>query len=314
MKIFSKKVILPIVVLLIVVAIILYFVAPPRLYKKSVEGLRKDAGLTVKSVDIPDFRIAYAEGGTGETIIMLHGFSANKDYWLRFAKTFTTGYHVIIPDLPGFGDSSKPMQAKYNILAQVERLNRLATALKLSQFHLVGNSMGGNIAGHYAAAYPDKVKTLALFDASGVTVPVKSERDLLIEKGINPYFPRNMNEYDKLFELNFYHPPAYPWFIKRYMAREAAKAAPMNEKIYKDVRADYATLQSNLNRITVPSLIVWGDSDRSIHISAMEIFAGNIRKSRTAVIRNCGHLPMLEKPGETAVVYLEFLRSRQAMP
>jgi len=307
----TKIVFVAVAVVGIAAGIILYFIAPPYLYQKSVSELRKDAGLTVKTTDIPGFRIAYAEGGSGDTIVMLHGFSANKDYWLKFAKIFTPGYRVIIPDLPGFGESSKPLSANYNILSQAERLGLLAKALKLNKFHLIGNSMGGNIAGNFAAAYPDMVKTLALFDAGGVTPPVKSERDLMIEKGINPYLPKNMDEFNRLMELNFYRPPRYPSFIKRYMASQAAKAVATNEKIYKDMRADYAVLQSKLNNITVPTLIVWGDSDKSIHVSALDVFAGNIRKSKTAMIKECGHVPMLEKPRESAAIYIEFLRDKK---
>jgi len=310
-KVSKKSVFLVGAGLMAALAVVLYLVAPSCLYNRSVDGLRKDAGMTIKTADIPDFKIVYAEGGTGETIIMLHGFGANKDYWMRFAGNFTPGYRVIIPDLPGFGDSSRTLPANYNIMAQVQRLNQLAQALNLTSFHLVGNSMGGNIAGNFAASYPDRVKTLALFDASGATSPVKSERDLLIDKGINPYFFKNMDEFDRLLGFNFYKPPRYPSFIKKYLAKQAAKAIPMNEKIYGDVRADYSILQSRLDRITAPALIVWGDTDKSIHISAMEIFAKNIRRSQTAIIKECGHLPMLEKPGETAAVYAEFLKKAQ---
>src|SRR5450759_907549 len=109
MKKFSKKAIfLTIAVVVVIVAAILYFAAPSYLYNKAIADLRKDAKLTIKSVNIPDFKIVYAEGGAGDTIIMLHGFGGNKDNWPRFAKFFTPNYRVIIPDLPGFGDSSKP--------------------------------------------------------------------------------------------------------------------------------------------------------------------------------------------------------------
>src|SRR4030042_6829874 len=173
MKKFSKKaIILTIAAIVVVIAALLYFAAPAYLYNKAINGVRKDAGLTLKSVNIPDFKVVYLEGGTGDTtIVMLHGFSASKDHWLRFSKYFTQNYHVIIPDLPGFGESSKPQDKKYNIMSQVERLNLLAKELKLTKFHIVGNSMGGNIAGNYAATYPEMVKTLGLFDAAGVISP-----------------------------------------------------------------------------------------------------------------------------------------------
>jgi abhydrolase domain-containing protein 6 len=313
MKKFSKKTIfLTIAVIVVVIAAILYFAAPAYLYNKAIDGLRKDAGLTVKSVNIPDFKIVYAEGGTGDTIIMLHGFPANKDHWLRFSKYFTPNYRVIIPDLPGFGDSSKPQNAKYNTMSQVERVNLLAKELKLTKFHIVGNSWGGSIAGNYTVAYPDMVKTLALFDAGGVTTPVKSERNLLREKGINPYFVKNINDYDKLMEENFNKPPQWPSFIKKYLANQAMKAAPLNGKIYNDIigDTDFTVLQSKLNKIKAPTLIVWGDSDKVIHISAVEIFRKNIKNSQSAIIKECGHLPMLEKPQETALVYQDFLKGK----
>ena len=62
------------------------------LVNKTIDGQRKGANLTIKSVDIPDFKIVYAEGGTGDTIIMLHGFGGNKDNWLYLAKYFTPNY------------------------------------------------------------------------------------------------------------------------------------------------------------------------------------------------------------------------------
>jgi abhydrolase domain-containing protein 6 len=312
MKTLSKKtILLMIAVIVIVVGAVIYFAAPPYLYNKAIDGLRNEAKLTIKSVDIPDFKIVYAEGGTGDTIIMLHGFGGSKDNWLRFAKYFTSGYRVIIPDLPGFGDSSKPQDKKYNIMSEVERLNLLVKELKLTKFHLVGNSMGGSIAGNYAATYPEMVRTLALFDSAGVVSPVKSERALLLEKGINPLIVKDVNDYDKLLQINFVKPPQLPSLVKKYLTQQAMKAAPLNEKIYKDLTdSDISVLESKLNMITAPALIVWGDSDKVIHVSSVGIFERNIKNSKSAIIKDCGHVPMMEKPAETALVYQDFLKGK----
>ena len=312
MKKFSKKSILLIIAaIVIIIGTILYFAAPSYLYNKAIDGLRKDAKLTIKSVNIPDFKIVYAEGGTGDIIIMLHGFGGNKDNWLRFAKYFTPNYRVIIPDLPGFGDSSKPQDAKYNIMSQVERLNLFVKELKLTKFHIVGNSMGGSISGNYAATYPEMVKTLALFDSAGVNSPIKSERALLLEKGINPLVAKDEKGYDKLLEICFYKPPQLPSVIKKYLAKQAIKDASLNEKIYNEItNTDLTVLEGKLNKITVPTLIVWGDSDKVIDVSSVPIFKKNIRNSQSAIIKECGHLPMMEKPQETASIYQDFLKGK----
>jgi len=310
MKKLSKKTnLLIIAVVSIVIATMLSCAA--YLYNNAIEGQRRDANLTIKSVDIPDFKIVYAEGGTGDTIIMVHGFGGSKDNWLTFAKYFTPNYRVIIPDLPGHGDSSKPQNAKYNHMSQVERLNLFAKELKLTKFHLVGNSMGGNIAGNYAADYPDMVKTLALFDASGVNAPIKSEFILLLEKGINPLAIKDADDFDKFLEFVYKKPPQMPSFMRQYLAKQAVEAGPLNKKIGNDIWADTLIVESKLNKITAPTLIVWGDSDKLIHISSVPIFENNIKNSKSVIIKECGHMPMMEKPAETASIYQDFLKGKQ---
>ena len=312
MKKFSKKTIfLTIAAIVIIILAILYFVAPSYLYNKAMDGLRKDAGLTIKSVNIPDFKIVYLEGGTGDTIIMLHGFGGSKDHWLQFAKYFTPNYRVIIPDLPGFGDSSKPQNVKYTIMSQVERLNLFAKELKLTKFHIVGNSMGGGIAGNYAADFPEMVNTLALFDSVGVNAPIKNEYSLLREKGIHPLIVKDVKDYDRLLEFGWKKPPQIPSFIKQYLAKQAVAAGSLNNKIGNDIWTDGLILESKLNKIKAPTLIVWGDSDKIIHISSVGVFEKNIKGSKSVIIKECGHVPMMEKPQETASVYQDFLKGKK---
>lgn len=308
----SKKIFfLAIAAVVVMLAAIIYFVAPSYLYNKAMDGLRKDAGLTTKSVNIPDFKIVYLEGGTGDAIIMLHGFGGDKDNWLRFAKYFTPDYRVIIPDLPGFGESSQPANAKYTIMSQVERLNILARELKLTNFHVVGNSMGGVIAGTYATTHPEMIKTLALFDSGGVKSPTKSELHRLMEKGVNPMVVKNVDDFDKLLAINFYKPFPIPSFVKKYLAKKAEEAAPLNQKIFNEMTdVDFFALEDKLGMIKAPTLIVWGDSDKVIDISSLPIFEKKIKNAKSAIIKECGHLPMLEKPQETAAVYKDFLKGK----
>lgn len=310
MKKYSKKTIFAIIAVFSI-AITSMLSCTSYLYNKTIEGQRRDANLTIKSVDIPDFRIVYAEGGAGDTIIMVHGFGKSKDDWLQIAKYFTPNYRVIIPDLPGFGDSSKPDNATYKLTSQVERLHLFAKELKLTNFHLVGNSMGGSIAGIYAADHPEMVNTLALFDSAGVDAPIASELITLFYKGTNPMIIEDVSDYDKLFELAYVKPPQWPSFMKEYKAKKAIEAAPLNKKIFSDFFAEVYLLERKLNNITAPTLIVWGDSDRLVHVSSVPIFEKNIKNSQSVIIKDCGHLPMLEKPEETASIYQDFLKGNE---
>lgn len=308
MKRLSKKKYFAITFFLI--AIISMLSCASYLYNKSIEDRRRDANLMIKSVDIPEFKIVYAEGGTGDTIILLHGNGANKDFWLSFAKYLTPNYRVIIPDLPGMGDSSRPLDKNYSIVSQMERVSSFAKELNLTKFHLAGHSMGGAIAGNYAATYPQMVKTLALFDSGGVKSPVKSELTLLREKGINPYVIKDENDFDKLLKMRFAQPPQMSPSLKECSIEQAMKDATLNEKIGKDILSDVFVLENRLNRITSPTLIVWGDADQILHISSVSIFEKKIKNSQSAIIKNCGHASIIEKPTETASIYQGFLKGK----
>jgi abhydrolase domain-containing protein 6 len=288
----------------------------PYLYNRYIDGQRKDADLTIKSVNIEGIRIVYAEGGTGDTIIMLHGLVGNKETWFQFAKYFTSNYRVIIPDLPGYGESSKSLDININIMPQVEKLNLLAKELKLTKFHLAGVSMGGDIAGNYAADYPEMIKTLALFDSAGVKEPIKGEMTLLMEKGTNPFLIKDVNDFDKLMELLYFKPPEMPSFIKNYLVKQAINTT-RDYEIYKKkwkgkgLWDDWFILESKLNKITAPTLIVWGNSDKTINISCVPVFEKNINNSKSVIIKECGHVPMMEKPAETADAYQDFLHGKK---
>ena len=101
---------------------------------------RQLAGLTSRQVQVGEFNLHYYEGGPqgAETILMVHGFGADKDNWLRFSRPLTARYHVIALDLPGFGDSSKP-DASYDVGSQVERLHAFA-------INLFGLAVGHQVA------------------------------------------------------------------------------------------------------------------------------------------------------------------------
>jgi len=101
-------------------------------------SLRGLAGFCKKSIQVGKHTIVYLEGGRGESILLLHGFGADKDNWNLFSRHLTKKYHVIAPDLPGFGESSKIWSARYHIVAQVERVHEFAKEIGLTKFHLVG--------------------------------------------------------------------------------------------------------------------------------------------------------------------------------
>lgn len=305
----KKKIVIVILMIVAAVPISIYFAAPGQVYRASISIERCRSGLAGKSVMVGDHRIAYLEGGSGPVVLLVHGFSGEKDHWTRFAKRLTPSYRVVIPDLPGFGESTKSWTAKYGILDQTGRLAGFIEALKLGPVHLAGNSMGGNIAGALAAKRPDLVKSLALFDSSGMTPPRKSEMQLAWDRGVNLLLVSDADDYDRVMKLNFSKPIWLPGPVKNYFAEKAVAARPFNRKVEMDRRAEMYELGPSLGRIRARTLILWGDDDRILDKSAVALFERGIPNHVTVIMKRCGHTPMLERPDEAAGHYLNFLKT-----
>ena len=303
-----KKAIIIILAVLVITPFALYFAFPEVLVDLSTLMQRKSVGLEKKIVKIQDHDIFYLEGGKGDTIVLLHGYTANKDAWLQFAEFLIPKYHLVIPDVPGFGESTKIPETAYTIAFQAEMLDKFVSALGLSKFHLAGNSMGGMISGFYSANYPTKVMSLGLFNTGGVMSCEKSELFKLLEKGENPILFETVEQQDRIIRLVFAQPPAMPKQFKKVMLKRAIEDKPFNEKIFNDffVEEPYL-LEKDLPKISVNTLILWGDKDGLVDVSCVKPLEQGLKNSTTVVMENCGHAPMIERPEEAANHYLSFI-------
>ncbi|MCP4136698.1 MAG: alpha/beta hydrolase [bacterium] len=294
--------------IILVVIIIVFFLLPSSvLFSIGKAYERGIAGLDEHTIKISDHSIMYLEGGTGEPLLLVHGYAADKDNWTRFAKHLTASFRVICPDLPGFGESTRNKNMKYDLKSQARRLNEITEKIGLKQFHIAGNSMGGNLTGYFASAYPEKVLSLALIDAGGVTSPVKSHFQINLAKGKNLLVASSVEDYDRLMRYVCVVPPDLPSAIKKYLAERAVEYRPFNEKIMKDLRAAPVPLEPLLDKISCPTLILWGDKDRVLDVSCVKVFEKGIKNHTTVIMKNCGHVPMIERPKEAAGHYRDFL-------
>jgi len=271
-----------------------------------IMSLRGLAGLSEKSIQVGKYTIVYLQGGRGESVLLLHGFGADKDNWNLFSQYLTKKYHVIAPDLPGFGESSKIWSDQYDIPAQVERVHRFVKQIDLKRFHLVGNSMGGLIAGVYAATYPDEILTLGLLDPAGVIENEPSQLTQELKKGNNPLVVESVPDYDKLLDFTFFKPPSLPDPLKSHLAEMAVQSKDFNKKVFLEATPG-DQLETTMRKIRAKTLILWGDNDRVLSVSSAQVFRNGIEKSKVIILRDCGHMPMIERPEETAHHYLEFI-------
>ena len=306
------KIFLAVILVVLFVTVAIYYLFPGEAFKFTIKAERRIAGLKQYHTAIDGFDIQYLEGGQGDSILFLHGFGANKDNWTRFSKHLTPHFRVIAPDLPGFGESTRDAAASYTISEQADRIHAFANALKLEAFHLGGNSMGGNIAGVYAARYPNHVISLCLIAPGGVVSAEPSEMYQNIDKGKpNPLVVEKPEEYDALLDFVFTKRPFIPGAIKHYLSEEAIRNRPLNNVIFEQIQESKknSSLENTLNGFKAPTLIIWGKQDRVLHFSGAKILGSVMLDARVEVIEDMGHLPMIERPKEMADLYMRFLET-----
>ncbi len=251
----------------------------------------------------------YLYGGQGEPLVLLHGFGADKDHFGVFLSALSSRYRLIVPDLPGFGESTRKASLAYDIPSQAARLEGFIQALGLEGFHLAGASMGGYLASYYAADHPDKVKSLLLMAPAGILPPAPGKLQQTYEReGRMLLLYRTLPEFDDFMRLLFHRPPWVPTPIKRYLVDRHSHAYALHLKILTDmVDGGMGLLDGRLGQIACPTLVLWGRQDQVLPVAILERFAAEIPRSRGEIIDNCGHVPYLEKPVQTISLYRDFL-------
>lgn len=278
----------------------------------ALKSERDRAGLAYKSVEVDSMNIVYLESNSNasaETMVLIHGFGANKDNWVRMAAQFEDEYHVVIIDLPGHGDSSKDLQRHYSYNDQVDYLHDILSKLNIKRFHLAGNSMGGAISTLYTAAYPEQVATLTLFDPAGV-FQFESELAQYLAKNENPLIVKNSQDFTRLMDFALEEKPFIPWPVTDILAEKAMANQQINAKVWEDIRTlDPQMFLGVLLKITTPTLIIWGIEDKVINYKNAEIFKQNIPNAKLELLEHIGHAPMIEVPETSANLMRAFIKS-----
>lgn len=234
------------------------------------------------------------------TLVLVHGFGANKENWLKLAQQLEGDYNIVAPDLPGHGDSIQDPELSYGIALQAERLVQLMDRLEIKRAHLAGNSMGGAIVAVAAAEYPERVASLALINSAGIHEH-PAELDKHLDRGENPLVLDDPSDYDELMAFAMNEPPFIPWPVSSVMAREAYGNRSINRKIFEDMEADRdEDFRAVLARIQAPTLVLWGSDDRIIDAANAPLVADAVPDSRLEIIEGIAHMPMIEAPEKTA--------------
>ena len=264
----------------------------------------------MQAVQVHGQTIRFIEAGHGPDLVLVHGLGSNAHFdWGKVIPELSRHYHVLAMDQLGFGQSAKPLVA-YGIQTWVDMLDGFLKARHVTHFMLAGESLGGWIAGLYtieaennpAMARPEK---LVLTDAAG--------HQSLFSKG-SPVFSHALSiEGTRTGLGTLFHDPALitdAVVQNAFDTRLAEGTQYTQESLMRNINDPATFLDEQMTRITVPTLVVWGQDDKVIPLADGQDFATRIPGARLVVIPECGHGPAIEQPRQ----YLQAVEPFLAAP
>jgi pimeloyl-ACP methyl ester carboxylesterase len=254
-------------------------------------------------IEVDGNKIRYLEAGHSKnTIVLVHGLGASAERWTRAIPYFEKNYHLIVPDLIGFGHSDKPL-VDYTTDFFSDFLRQFLEASGIENPHIIGSSLGGQVTAEYASENSN-IEKLTLVSPSGVMKQSTPALDAYIMAALYPNEINAKNAFEMMegsgIEVD---PKIVTSFIER-MKLPNAKMAFMST-ILGLKNAEIIT--NKLKTINVPTLIVWGSNDPVIPIRHADGFVSSIKDCRFYRMDGCGHTPYVQKPKEFAEIVLDFL-------
>ena len=272
-------------------------------------------------VQVDGARVHFQEFGdpANPTIILIHGYTASLYVWKTVAPVFAdAGFHVIAPDLLGFGYSEKPSWFDYAIDSQARIVARFMDRLGIGRATVVGSSYGGAVAATLALDYPERVEKLALVDTvcndnlkNHPVLKLASIRGL--GEALAPFLV-DSRAYQRhrmrgtLARAN--HELITTDRIDSIL--RPLRAADAHHSLLATSRAwSAARIEQDAHLINQPTLIIWGEDDKVIPVSDGHKLHDSILHSRLVVFKDCGHVPPEEKSELFAELVTEFVRDRK---
>ena len=259
-----------------------------------------------KFVKIDGNKIRYLEsGGSGGNIVLVHGLGASAERWEFVIPKFNQHYRVIVPDLIGFGYSDKPL-VDYTIEFFSDFFSDFLKKIQLDKTNIIGSSLGGQIAGQFAAQNPTSIEKLVLVSPSGIMKHSTPALDAYVMAALYPDVQGAKNAFQMMAgPAKQVNQKIVEEFVKR-MKLPNAKMAFMSTLLG---LKNAELLSKSLKKISIPTLIIWGENDPVIPIKYADEFLSCMQECRFYMMDNCGHTPYVDDPTKFAELVLDFLES-----
>jgi pimeloyl-ACP methyl ester carboxylesterase len=278
-------------------------------------------------VELHGHPVIYRAVGSGPPVVLIHGMLNSSKHWREVALRLGERHTVIAPDLIGHGDSATP-RGDYSLGAHAAAIRDLLVAIGIHRASIVGHSLGGGVAMQFFWQFPDRVERLALISSGGLGPQVSPmlrgaalpgaaalltaaahRRALEALSGVADRLERGGRR-EPATQLRAIIRAVHP--LQRAGGR---KAFLETLRSVIDARGQRVSASDRLYLLgPVPTLIAWGDRDRTIPASHGRIACESIPNARFETIPGAAHFPHLERPRALAELLDAFLTSTAAHP
>ena len=230
---------------------------------------------------IKGLKTNYKALGEGKPLLILHGWGSRSDNWQKVGEALAkNGIKVVIPDLPGFGQSDKPLTA-WNLDDYCDFVEEFVRVLNLDKFYLLGHSFGGEIAIKYSLKFPEKIDKLFLVSASCIRTRDLKKKLLYI--------------ISKIFKVFSFIPLLRKAFYRFVVGKSdyLSTQGVMRDTYLKIIAQD---LSGVLSKVQVPTVVIWGEKDNITPLNDARVINQKIKGSKLEIIPNVGHDLNLKTP------------------
>ena len=260
----------------------------------------------VRTVETSTARLAYRDVGRGPVLLCLHGTGPGASGWGNYAavaEIFSSEFRVIVPDLPGFGDSQITRDdempwAQMSALQLIEFLDQIG----IERAHVIGNSAGGSVAAHLAVRKPEAVASLVLMGCAGLRVPMFTPKELEGVKLLRNYRPNPTLEKMRAIIHAFLYDPSIidveAVARARYEETLRTETAAGPARITRDRPRSLQLTPEDLAKIEAETLLIWGRDDRFVGVDDAFAFLAFIANARLVLLPKCGHWVQVERQAD----------------
>jgi 2-hydroxymuconate-semialdehyde hydrolase len=257
-----------------------------------------------REVTAGSVKTAYLSAGSGPSVVCLHGAGAGAVTWYPSISALAEHFHVIAPDIVGYGESDKP-KAAYDRPYYSAWLRDFFLALEIPKAHVIGLSQGGAISLQFSLENPEKVEKLVLVDSAAL--PAKTPFGFLFglfwlytfpSVAANRYGSRylvsKLENVDPNFGLYSLQVVKKPGGKRVFWQSMGAAVSPMPEE--------------ELRQIQHQTLIIWGEDDKVFPLATSKAAVQIMPNAKLHRIQDAGHIPFMDQPEVFNDVVLQFLR------